>query len=1074
MEVKKTMKRTKSFGLRKIAAISAAIAVISANASVTAFAAGTKSSSWDFITEAVKNDTGYNESHNYVVENPKVDTTALPSKFDLRDVDGINYVPEVKFQNPFGTCWSFGATAAAEISIAHEFGADFNTMTDEQKASFDFSEHHLAWFAYEPIHEDDPLYPSQAGEGIHRVYSSDHLTLQEQAIERFNSGGMYYQTLPLYASGVGPVSESLVPYSNKEDTNTAMLSTFEIKTEEDFEALKAGTADKTQLKYRVIYNKENVPVAEYKSKLEDTKKVAKNFADGWQGTGKYYSTSYFPTDSGDWTVDYSKKYSYAMQIDNASQLPDPATTGENGEYVYNEKATDAIKRELNAGRAVAVAYYADQSQPGQKATDGSYINFLTKDGKPASNAEEAAIWAQYTYDKEYDPTDPESVNKMGRATHAVCVVGYDDDFPKEYFNDPNGTIGGNGAFIIRNSWGSKDNSVDSSRYAWGNDGDGYAYISYYDQSLICPQSYDFRTPADGTIENADGIYNHMYDHLGAPLSEITTDKDIYMANEFTEEGDTVLTDIGVNTTTPNATVNYEIYFLNAKSKNPTDGTRVTSGTKTFDYAGFHCVRLDKEIAIPEGQKYSVVAKIVREDGKTSLPISYGFNETYYNNTIEEKRAEYIKEYGDDLGFKPGDYVSQYSKAVINEGESFIGSKSGKTTEWADWKNVAEEASASVGNVLDFDNMPIRAYVKGNVLDVRNTVDNEKEYYQAGDVIEGTITIKNDVSSDSTYTIENIKLEDSLGCISEEDANIASLKANESKTIKYKYTVTEEDVKAGSITSTVNITVNGEPYSFVKELAKNSFTVLTAAAPGKPTNIKVDKNGKVTWNAAENAESYRVAKIVNGTTYYSGEVTDTSYTFNKLPASDYQVYVIAYGKGNLINKSAKTTVKDDKPLNYVNSVTIDDNGKVTWEAANNAVAYKVGKVVNGKVYYGAKTTDTSYTFKSVPTQDYQVFVVAFSADDRTAWGKKNLVEVGSLGTVIDPKVDANGNVSWTAARNAVKYKVGKTVNGKTYYTGELTTNSTTIKVPKSDYKVFVVAFDKDGNKTWGTKADVKVK
>ena len=72
-----------------------------------------------------------------------------------------------------------------------------------------------------------------------------------------------------------------------------------------------------------------------------------------------------------------------------------------------------------------------------------------------------------------------------------------------------------------------------------------------------------------------------------------------------------------------------------------------------------------------------------------------------------------------------------------------------------------------------------------------------------------------------------------------------------------------------------------------------------------------------------------------------------------------------------------------------------------------------------------------------------------------------------------KVYAKGNVSWTAARNAVKYKVGKTVNGKTYYTGELTTNSTTITVSKSDYKVFVVAFDKEGNKTWGTKVDVKV-
>ena len=68
----------------------------------------------------------------------------------------------------------------------------------------------------------------------------------------------------------------------------------------------------------------------------------------------------------------------------------------------------------------------------------------------------------------------------------------------------------------------------------------------------------------------------------------------------------------------------------------------------------------------------------------------------------------------------------------------------------------------------------------------------------------------------------------------------------------------------------------------------------------------------------------------------------------------------------------------------------------------------------------------------------------------------------------------GTVSRNAVQGTVAYKVVKTVNGKTYYTGELTKTSATIKVPKSDYKVFVVAFDKEGNKTWGTKADVKVK
>ena len=43
----------------------------------------------------------------------------MPSKYDLRDVQvkGSGIVPPIRLQNPFGTCWSFGAIAAAETSI---------------------------------------------------------------------------------------------------------------------------------------------------------------------------------------------------------------------------------------------------------------------------------------------------------------------------------------------------------------------------------------------------------------------------------------------------------------------------------------------------------------------------------------------------------------------------------------------------------------------------------------------------------------------------------------------------------------------------------------------------------------------------------------------------------------------------------------------------------------------------------------------------------------------------------------------------------------------------------------------
>ena len=62
-------------------------------------------------------------------------TEALPSRLDLRK-KGL--VTPVKQQSPWGTCWAFGAMAAAESGIL----ADAGTTYDQSK--LDLSERHLA------------------------------------------------------------------------------------------------------------------------------------------------------------------------------------------------------------------------------------------------------------------------------------------------------------------------------------------------------------------------------------------------------------------------------------------------------------------------------------------------------------------------------------------------------------------------------------------------------------------------------------------------------------------------------------------------------------------------------------------------------------------------------------------------------------------------------------------------------------------------------------------------------------------------------------------------------------------
>ena len=76
----------------------------------------------------------------------------------------------------------------------------------------------------------------------------------------------------------------------------------------------------------------------------------------------------------------------------------------------------------------------------------------------------------------------------------------------------------------------------------------------------------------------------------------------------------------------------------------------------------------------------------------------------------------------------------------------------------------------------------------------------------------------------------------------------------------------------------------------------TFEALDAEPPSEPTNVKIDKNGKISWTASENADSYKAVMVVNGIDCFGETVTGTSYTFKHKPSSDYQIFIIAYGKG----------------------------------------------------------------------------------------------------------------------------------------------------------------------------------
>ena len=169
------------------------------------------------------------------------------------------------------------------------------------------------------------------------------------------------------------------------------------------------------------------------------------------------------------------------------------------------------------------------------------------------------------------------------SNHAITIVGWDDNYDRHNFSN---VPAGNGAFIVKNSWGPD----------WGNQ--GFFYVSYYDS----------RIGGEGAIFTAESSSNYLrqyeYDPLGWVVSYGISSDSAYFANIFTADGQEELSAIAFYTVATNAQWKASVYTDVVGG--PVSRTPVSTMSGTFELPGYHTVTLDNRVPLKRGEKFSVV------------------------------------------------------------------------------------------------------------------------------------------------------------------------------------------------------------------------------------------------------------------------------------------------------------------------------------------------------------------------------------------------------------------------------------------------------------------------------------
>ena len=624
-----------------------------------------------------------------------------------------------------------------------------------------------------------------------------------------------------------------------------------------------------------------------------------------------------------------------------------------------------------------------------------------------------------THNSYYCHEKPEYTN------HAVCIVGWDDNYDKNNFITP---APGNGAFIIKNSWGTSSGE------------NGYYYVSYYDESILNTCDDIYGAGGFTFIINNTETYDKIYQYdVGGISNWLESNKYGNYSNEYISSGNELIKAFG--TYVSDLTNNYTVsIYVNNVLKHTQKGL--------FTHLGYETVQVTKSINVKTNDKIKVVLELV-SSSTVQIPIS----ESKYTRIVSTTNSYVNGKTNSDSVACLKLYTSEINKSEVNA----VVTKSNLTnTQLLINIHDTNGNSINTGTITIKENNTILKTVQ--VTSNQTYVDlgikkgihlitvcyNASNYAPSNTTLLlniGATTINSDVlNSDLKNTTIKVVVRDSNNNL-----------VNSGRVVIYNNNnlLTNTTLINGQAIIVLNLNAGTQTLNILyldDNLYQSSNITQTITVKAIDTKMSVVAYSKLTTNSTiEVTVKDMTGKLVtkgqvqiinqNGQIMKTGTINNgrVNITLTSLPTGRQQ-YTARYTEGTIYTQSqagviitvkttdTKTTVKAYSKLttNSTIEVTVKDiTGKLVTKGQiqiinQNGQIMKTGTINNGRVNItltslptGSQKFIVKYTEGTIYTQSTYNITLTIIKDDTTTLTYKNIKTYNS-NTTIDIRVNGGDN------------------------------------------------------------------